>query len=82
MVEIYDKTVPKVCVCFLLCLRPWSLLTLLQPILDVLAEMIAYDGTIKMGKAYPNTSEIDVQDILREMAAQQAAASIPSVGLD
>jgi import receptor subunit TOM20 len=37
-----------------------------QPILDVLAEMIAYDGTVKIG-GYTGGPAVDVADLMREM---------------
>jgi hypothetical protein len=47
---------------------------LLQPILDILAEMIAYDGRI--GTAYTGPAEVDMAALMREMGA------VPGVGLD
>ncbi|KAL1839793.1 hypothetical protein VTJ49DRAFT_1167 [Mycothermus thermophilus] len=47
--------------------------TVSKPILDILAEMIAYDTTLRIGTAYTGP---DVADLLREMAAN------PGVGLD
>ncbi|KAK3938785.1 MAS20 protein import receptor [Diplogelasinospora grovesii] len=49
--------------------------TVPKPVLDVLAEMIAYDGTLKIGSSYTG-SPIDMAEMMREMGA------IPGVGLD
>ncbi|KAK3391036.1 mitochondrial outer membrane translocase complex, subunit Tom20 domain-containing protein [Podospora didyma] len=49
--------------------------TVAKPILDVLAEMIAYDGTLKIGASYTNPS-IDVAEMMRELGG------VPGVGLD
>lgn len=51
-------------------------LTLWQPILDVLAEMIAYDGTLKIGSF---TGGGSMNDMMREMGEM---SGMPSVGLD
>jgi mitochondrial import receptor subunit TOM20 len=55
-----------------------SWLTALQPVLDVLAEMIAYDGTVRMSNSYST----DVNEMMRELQAQAGPGGIPSVGLD
>jgi mitochondrial import receptor subunit TOM20 len=58
--QIYDKTVPKVC--SLDSQFEWiDMLTLIQPILDILAEMIAYDPTMSLrpSKARPTAAEFD-----------------------
>ncbi|RGP73723.1 mitochondrial import receptor subunit tom-20 [Fusarium longipes] len=68
LIRIYDSTVPKA--------RPISkvpcdenhLLTSLQPILDILAEMIAYDSSLDIRSA-PAPAGINLSDI-------------PNVGLD
>jgi import receptor subunit TOM20 len=46
LIKIYDKTVPKVCA-----LKATLLPTLnsLQPVLDILADMIAFDTSIPVG---------------------------------
>ncbi|EAA32584.1 hypothetical protein GE21DRAFT_5651 [Neurospora crassa] len=48
--------------------------TVAKPILDILAEMIAYDPSLKIGTNY--TGGVDVAELMREMA------SAPGVGLD
>ncbi|KAK0643674.1 mitochondrial outer membrane translocase complex, subunit Tom20 domain-containing protein [Cercophora newfieldiana] len=48
--------------------------TVAKPILDVLAEMIAYDGTVKIG-GYTGGPAVDVADLMREMG-------VAGVGLD
>ncbi|KAK4110002.1 protein import receptor MAS20 [Canariomyces notabilis] len=48
--------------------------TVPKPILDILAEMIAYDGRI--GTAYTGPAEVDMAALMREMGA------VPGVGLD
>jgi len=40
--------------------------TVAKPILDILAEMIAYDGTVKIG-GYTGGPAVDVADLMREM---------------
>jgi len=52
--------------------------TVSKPILDILAEMIAYDGTIRIGTSYTGPSQDDVDQMMREMAA----AGVGPVGLD
>ncbi|KAK4080189.1 hypothetical protein Trihar35433_1294 [Trichoderma harzianum] len=56
LIKIYDSTVPKLTIC-----TP-------QPILDILADMIAYDGDISI-RTRPSSAGINLGDI-------------PSVGLD
>jgi len=46
--------------------------TVAKPILDVLAEMIAYDGTLKIG-GFTQPSSVDVAELMREMSAQGVA---------
>lgn len=46
LINIYDKTVPKVC---LQDLRIMNFANALQPVLDILAEMIAVDTSIPVG---------------------------------
>ncbi|KAK1750975.1 protein import receptor MAS20 [Echria macrotheca] len=41
--------------------------TVSKPILDVLAEMIAYDGTIKLTTSYTTPGQPDVAELMREM---------------
>lgn len=50
-----------------------------KPILDVLAEMIAYDGTLKIGSSYTGQGSVDVEALMREMSEMGVA---PGVGLD
>lgn len=51
--------------------------TVPKPILDVLAEMIAYDGTIPLSAPDgPGQPTVDIDAIVREMGG------IPGVGLD
>ncbi|KAK3352952.1 MAS20 protein import receptor [Lasiosphaeria hispida] len=52
--------------------------TVSKPILDVLAEMIAYDGTLKIGNSYSSPG-VDVAELMREMSEM---GQIPGVGLD
>ncbi|KAK0629685.1 mitochondrial outer membrane translocase complex, subunit Tom20 domain-containing protein [Bombardia bombarda] len=52
--------------------------TVSKPILDILAEMIAYDGTLKIGGSYTG-SGIDMAEMMREMGEM---GGIPGVGLD
>ncbi|KAK0746569.1 mitochondrial outer membrane translocase complex, subunit Tom20 domain-containing protein, partial [Schizothecium vesticola] len=49
--------------------------TVAKPILDVLAEMIAYDGTLRIGPQYTSPT-VDVAELMREMGG------VPGVGLD
>jgi len=51
--------------------------------LDVLAEMIAYDGTLKLGShtAAPPPPQVNVEDIMREMG-MDLSGGVPGVGLD
>ncbi|EFY87566.1 mitochondrial import receptor subunit tom-20 [Metarhizium acridum CQMa 102] len=71
LIKIYDSTVPKVRISGFHSLdqqRPWKCLTpILQPILDILAEMIAYDSSLDI-RSRP-TGGINLGDI-------------PNVGLD
>lgn len=53
------------------------MLSFQQPILDVLAEMIAYDGTLKMGFTSPGA--VDMAELMREMGE---AGGVPGVSLD
>ena len=46
-----------------------------QPILDVLAEMIAYDGNLRIDAQYTSPT-VDVAELMREMGG------VPGVGLD
>ncbi|KAM7200064.1 Mitochondrial outer membrane translocase complex, subunit Tom20 domain containing protein [Naviculisporaceae sp. PSN 640] len=42
-----------------------------KPILEILAEMIAYDGTLRLGPAAPPPN-VDIAEMMREMAAASA----------
>ncbi|KAK3688364.1 MAS20 protein import receptor [Podospora appendiculata] len=54
--------------------------TVAKPILDVLAEMIAYDGTLKIGGSYTSgPTSIDMAEMMREMGE---LGGVPGVGLD
>jgi import receptor subunit TOM20 len=72
LIRIYDSTVPKA--------RPISKvqcvgkhpLTTLQPILDILAEMIAYDSSLDIRAAPAAPAGINLSDL----------SDIPNVGLD
>lgn len=58
--QIYDKTVPKVCIDFGFFPNPQANIS--QPILDILAEMIAYDPTMALrgaAKKSPAAAEFD-----------------------
>lgn len=46
--------------------------TVAKPILEVLAEMIAYDGTLRIGPAYQAPPNVDIAEMMREMAAAGA----------
>ncbi|KAK4125999.1 protein import receptor MAS20 [Parathielavia appendiculata] len=50
--------------------------TVSKPILDILAEMIAYDGSLRIGTNYTGPAGVDVAELMREMGA------VPGVGLD
>ncbi|KAK3306867.1 mitochondrial outer membrane translocase complex, subunit Tom20 domain-containing protein [Chaetomium strumarium] len=50
--------------------------TVSKPILDILAEMIAYDGSLRIGTSYTGPAGVDVAELMREMGA------VPGVGLD
>ncbi|KAH6635140.1 mitochondrial outer membrane translocase complex, subunit Tom20 domain-containing protein [Chaetomium sp. MPI-SDFR-AT-0129] len=50
--------------------------TVSKPILDILAEMIAYDGSLRIGTSYTGPAGVDVAELMREMGAA------PGVGLD
>jgi len=50
-----------------------------QPILDILAEMIAYDGSLRIGTSYTGPAGVDVAELMREMGAEMGA---PGVSLD
>ena len=54
---------------------------LTQPILDILAEMIAYDKSLRIGTSYtgPVGGGVDVAELMREMGEM---GSVPGVGLD
>jgi import receptor subunit TOM20 len=79
LINIYDKTVSKVRP---LTQHPVSSKTThtdkacTQPILDILAEMIAYDGSLRIGTSYTGPAGVDVAELMREMGA------VPGVGLD
>lgn len=47
-----------------------------QPVLDILAEMIAYDGSLRIGTSYTGPVGVDVAELMREMGSAQG------VGLD
>ncbi|AEO55102.1 hypothetical protein MYCTH_2298552 [Thermothelomyces thermophilus ATCC 42464] len=53
--------------------------TVSKPILDILAEMIAYDGSLRIGTSYTGPAGVDVAELMREMGADMGA---PGVGLD
>lgn len=48
LISIYDKTVPKVCTPFLIA-QDLALTICFQPVLDILADMIAVDTSIPVG---------------------------------
>ncbi|KAL2024047.1 hypothetical protein VTK56DRAFT_282 [Thermocarpiscus australiensis] len=50
--------------------------TVSKPILDILAEMIAYDGSLRIGTSYTGPAGVDVAELMREMGG------VPGVGLD
>ncbi|KAK4236249.1 mitochondrial outer membrane translocase complex, subunit Tom20 domain-containing protein [Achaetomium macrosporum] len=50
--------------------------TVSKPILDILAEMIAYDGSLRIGTSYTGPAGVDVAELMREMGA------VPGVSLD
>lgn len=50
--------------------------TVSKPILDILAEMIAYDPSLRIGTSYTGPQGVDVAELMREMGA------VPGVGLD
>ncbi|KAK0722080.1 mitochondrial outer membrane translocase complex, subunit Tom20 domain-containing protein [Lasiosphaeria miniovina] len=54
--------------------------TVAKPILDILAEMIAYDGTVRVGGS-PG-SGVDVAEMMRQMGEMSELGGIPGVGLD
>jgi import receptor subunit TOM20 len=49
--------------------------------LDILAEMIAYDKSLRIGTSYtgPSGGGVDVAELMREMGEMGA---VPGVGLD
>ncbi|KAK4465231.1 mitochondrial outer membrane translocase complex, subunit Tom20 domain-containing protein [Cladorrhinum samala] len=51
--------------------------TVSKPILDLLAEMIAYDGTIRVGTNYTNPAPagVDINELMREMGAEMGDMS-------
>jgi import receptor subunit TOM20 len=63
-----------------------------QPILDILAEMIAYDGSLRIGTSYTGGPQgVDVAELMREMGEMGdmgdmgemgGMGGIPGVGLD
>ncbi|KAK4246440.1 mitochondrial outer membrane translocase complex, subunit Tom20 domain-containing protein [Corynascus novoguineensis] len=53
--------------------------TVSKPILDILAEMIAYDGSLRIGTSYTGPAGVDVAELMREMGAEMGA---PGVSLD
>ncbi|KAH6632015.1 mitochondrial outer membrane translocase complex, subunit Tom20 domain-containing protein [Chaetomium tenue] len=55
--------------------------TVSKPILDILAEMIAYDKSLRIGTSYtgPSDGGVDVAELMREMGEMGA---MPGVGLD
>ncbi|KAJ4300187.1 mitochondrial import receptor subunit tom20 [Collariella sp. IMI 366227] len=77
LINIYDKTVSKVKAAPSLVPQtpPYSRI-FPQPILDILAEMIAYDETLRIGTSYTGPAGVDVAELMREMGA------VPGVGLD
>lgn len=50
--------------------------TVSKPVLDILAEMIAYDGSLRIGTSYTGPVGVDVAELMREMGSAQG------VGLD
>ncbi|KAK4148750.1 mitochondrial outer membrane translocase complex, subunit Tom20 domain-containing protein [Chaetomidium leptoderma] len=59
--------------------------TVSKPILDILAEMIAYDGSLRIGTSYtgPAGGGVDVAELMREMGAEMGEmGGVPGVGLD
>lgn len=86
LINIYDKTVSKVlkAIRFLsFASFHFAMLTrvlfFVQPILDILAEMIAYDGSLRIGTSYTGPAGVDVAELMREMGAEMGA---PGVSLD
>jgi mitochondrial import receptor subunit TOM20 len=57
LINIYDKTVPKVC-SLLICYRLFVAEMHLQPILDILAQMIAIDETSLGGSVHDIDSDL------------------------
>lgn len=53
--------------------------TVSKPILDILAEMIAYDGSLRIGTSYTGPAGVDVAELMREMGDM---GGVPGVGLD
>ncbi|KAK4041717.1 mitochondrial outer membrane translocase complex, subunit Tom20 domain-containing protein [Parachaetomium inaequale] len=53
--------------------------TVSKPILDILAEMIAYDGSLRIGTSYTGPANVDMAELMREMGEMGA---MPGVGLD
>lgn len=48
----------------------------MQPVLDVLAEMIAYDPSLRIGTNAGIPGGVDMAELMREMGG------VPNVGLD
>ncbi|KAM7217065.1 Mitochondrial outer membrane translocase complex, subunit Tom20 domain containing protein [Rhypophila decipiens] len=46
--------------------------TVSKPVLEVLAEMIAYDGTLRIGGAFQAPPDVDIAEMMRELAAGSA----------
>ncbi|KAK4134105.1 protein import receptor MAS20 [Trichocladium antarcticum] len=53
--------------------------TVSKPILDILAEMIAYDGSLRIGTSYTGPAGVDMAELMREMGEM---GGVPGVGLD